>query len=52
MVCTYGNIKIFEEYLNNNPEINYHYQKLLKNNFLNKKYNNELHLKILSIIYI
>ena len=51
-ILLYGNIKIFEEYLNNNPEINYHYQKLLKNNFLNKKYNNELHLKILSIIYI
>ena len=51
-IFLYGNIKIFEEYLIHNPELNYHYQKLLKDNFLNKKLNNELDLQILSFIYI
>ena len=51
-IILYGNIKSFEDYCNNNPEINYHYQKLLNDNNLNNKYSKEDDLPILSIIYI
>ena len=48
----YGIIKKFEECIDNNPEVNYHYYKLLNDKYLNKKYNKEIDLRILSIIYI
>ena len=48
----YGTIKNFEEYLDNIPEINYHYHKLLNDKYLNNKFDKEIDLPILSIIYI
>ena len=48
----YGIIKNFEEFTNNNPEINYHYQKLLNDKYLNTKFNKNEELPILSIIFI
>ena len=48
----HGIIKNFEEYSNNNPEINYHYQKLLNDKYLKKHFDIEDELPILSIIYI
>ena len=51
-VALHGIIKNCEEYINNNPEINYHYQKLINDKYLNSKYNNFVELPILSIIYI
>ena len=50
-ILIYGNIKEFEEYANSNPEINYQYQKLINDKYLNYKYN-VADLAILSIIYI
>ena len=47
-----GIIKKFEEFASNNPEINFHYHKLLNDKTLKKKFNNEDDLPILSIIYI
>ena len=47
-----GIIKNFEEFANNNPEINYHYQKLLNDKFLNQKYSKNEELPILSIIFL
>jgi len=51
-IFIFGIIKNFEEFINNNPEINYQYQKLINNEYLNKKYNKEDSLPILSIIYL
>ena len=51
-IIIYGIIKNYVEYINNNPEINYHYQKLLSDYYLNKKFNNEFDLPLLAIIYI
>ena len=51
-VLIFGVIKKFEEFASNNPEINYQYQKLLQDNNLNKRFNKEDELPILSIIYI
>ena len=51
-ILIYGIIKKFEEFVNNNPEINYQYQKLLNDKNLNKKFNKEDTLPILSIIYL
>ena len=47
-----GIIKKFEEFASNNAELTYHYHKLLNDKTLNKKYNKEDDLPILSIIYI
>ena len=51
-ILLYGIIKNFVEYINNNPEISYHYQKLLNDYYLNKKFNDEFDLPLLAIIYI
>ena len=51
-VLIFGVIKKFEEFASNNPEINYQYQKLMKDNHLNKRFNKDDELPILSIIYI
>ncbi len=51
-ILIYGIIKNFEEYINSNPEANFHYQKLLNDNYLNKKFNHEFELPLLAIIYI
>ena len=51
-IILYGTIKKFETYLDNSPEINYHYHKLLNDKYLNNKFNKEIDLPILSIIYI
>jgi len=45
-----GIIKKLEDYINNNPEINYHYHKLLNDENLGKKVE-KTKLQILSIIY-
>ena len=47
-----GIIKNFDEYVSNNPELNYHFKKLLNNEYLSSKYNKENDLPILYIIYI
>ena len=47
-----GIIKNFKESLKNNPELNYHFSKLLEDTNLTKKINTEDDLPILSIIYI
>ena len=47
-----GIIKKFEEFACNNPELNFHYHKLINDKTLNKKYSKEDDLPILSIIYI
>ena len=47
-----GIIKNFDEYVSNNPELNYHFKKLLNNDYLSSKYNKENDLPILYIIYI
>ena len=51
-VLIFGVIKKFEEFASNNPEINYQYQKLLEDKHLNKRFNKDDELPILSIIYI
>ena len=51
-VLIFGVIKKFEELASNNPEINYQYQKLMKDKNLNKKFSTDDELPILSIIYI
>ena len=51
-ILLYGNIKNFEEYNNNIPEIHFQYQKLLNDKYLNLKFDKEIELPILSIIYI
>ena len=51
-ILLHGNIKNFEDFTINNPEIYYQYQKLLNNIHLNKKFNKEIELPILAIIYI
>ena len=51
-ILLHGNIKNFEDYTANNPEIYYQYQKLVNNKFLVKKYNKETELPLLAIIYI
>ena len=51
-VLIFGVIKKFEEFASNNPEINYQYQKLMKDKHLNKRFNKDDELPILSIIYI
>ena len=51
-ILLYGIIKNFEEFKKNNPEINYYYQKLLNDKYLNKKFNKSEELSILSIIFI
>ena len=48
LIC--GIIKKFEDYINNNPEINFHYHKLLNDENLGKKIE-KTKLQILSIIY-
>ena len=47
-----GIIKNFDEYISNNPELNYHFKKLLNNEYLKTKYNKENDLPILYIIYV
>ena len=47
-----GIAKIFEENINNNPEINIRYQKLINDIYLNHKFNKNINLYILLIIYI
>ena len=37
-ILLYGTIKNFVEYINNNPEISYHYQKLLSDYYLKKNF--------------
>ena len=51
-ILLFGIIKKFEEFISNNPEINYQYQKLINDKNLNKKFNREDTLPILSIIYL
>ena len=51
-ILLYGNIKNFEEYNNNIPEIHFQYQKLINDKNLNLKFEKEIELPILSIIYI
>ena len=46
-----GIIKNFDEYISNNPELNYHFNKLLRNEYLYSKYNKENDIPILYIIY-
>ena len=41
-----------EEYIENNPEIHYQYHKLLNDHYLKNKFDNEIDLPILSIIYV
>jgi hypothetical protein len=40
-IFIFGIITKFEEFISNNPEISYQYQKLINNEYLNKKYNKE-----------
>jgi len=51
-IFIFGIIKKFEEFISNNPEVSYQYQKLINDEYLNKKYNRENNLPILSIIYL
>ena len=51
-ILLYGNIKNFEEFNNNIPEIHFQYQKLINDKYLNLKFDKEIELPILSIIYI
>ena len=51
-ILLYGNIKTLEEYIENNPEIHYQYHKLLNDHHLKSKFDNEIDLPILSIIYV
>ena len=51
-ILIFGIIKKFNEFSKNNPEINYHYQKLLNDQNLIRKSNNKNDLPIISIIYI
>ena len=51
-ILLFGINKKFEEFIINNPEINYQFQKLIKNKKLTKKFNKQDSLPILSIIYI
>ena len=48
----FGIINNFEDFLNNNPEINNHYQKISSNQNLIKKFNNYKDLSVLYILYI
>ena len=47
-----GIVKKFEEYSNNNIEINYYYQKLINDKYLINQFGKNDELPILSIIYI
>jgi hypothetical protein len=51
-IILYGNIKTLEEYIENNPEIHYKYHKLLNDHYLRSKFDTEIDLPILSILYI
>ena len=51
-ILLFGINKKFEEFINNNPEINYQYQKYINDKKLIKKFNKEDSLPILTIIYI
>ena len=51
-ILLFGINKKFEEFIINNPEINYRYQKLMNDINLRKKINKEDTLPILSIIFI
>ena len=51
-IILYGSIKNLEEYIENNPEIHYQYHKLLNDHNLRRKFDTEIDLPILSIIYI
>ena len=51
-IYIFGIIKRFEEFISSNSEVNYQYQKIINDKYLNKKYNKEDVLPILSIIYI
>ena len=51
-IFVFGIIKKFEEFAFSNPEISYQYHKLLNDENLNKKYNKEDSLPIITIIYI
>ena len=51
-IFIFGIIQKFEEFISNNPEISYQYQNLINDEYLNKKYNKEDSLPILSIIYL
>ena len=51
-ILLYGNIKTLEEYIENNPEIHYQYHKLLNDKYLKSKFDTEIDLPILSIIYV
>ena len=51
-IILYGNIKTVEEYIENHPEIHYQYHKLLNDHYLRSKFDTEIDLPILSIIYV
>ena len=51
-ILLYGFVKNFDEYRNNNSEINNYYQKLLNDKYLYHKFNKNLEFLILAIIYI
>ena len=51
-IIIFGIIKKFEEFAKNNPEINYQYRKLLKDENLLKKYRKNDELPLITIIYI
>ena len=51
-ILIHGTITKFEEFVMNNPEINFQYLKLLNDKNLNKKFNKEDTLPVLSIIYV
>ena len=51
-IFIFGIIKKFEEFANDNPEINYQFEKLLNNEGLNTRFNKDDTLPVLSIIYI
>ena len=52
LILIFGIIKKFEEFLEHHPEWNYHYQKIINDEHLCKKYNKETELPILCIIFI
>ena len=51
-ILLHGIIKKFDEFINNNPELNNQYLKLTNDKYLKIKYNKNVELPILSIIYI
>ena len=51
-ILLYGKIKALEEFIVNNPGIHYQYHKLLNDHYLKSKFDTEIDLPILSIIYV